>query len=420
MQPQATGHGAVSIAAAGSANRNVAVLAASLFALAAGEELWLAYMPAYLTALGASGLIVGLYGSSRDLLDSLYQYPGGWLADHAGRRRALMTFTAIASVGYAVCALAPAWPFVLLGTIGVMAWKAGAFPTTFAVIGDAVPKDRRSAAFAVQSVLVRVPRVVSAPLGGSLIAAIGILAGVRVACAVTTLVGIGVLLVQHRHFIGDSAPRREAPPAPRLNSLSPELRRLLAAECLVRIGEGIAASFIVLYVIEVRQASAVQYGMLYALQQTIAIALYLPAGRLADRTGRRPLVALTFLFFATFPLAVRFAGSFPALVAAFVIGGLKEFGEPARKSLIVDLAPDDARASGVGVYYTIRNMTVVPAGIAGGLLWQQSPTLPLTTAFAVSTIGLLLYLFMSAQRDPPPPERLLSHTSGVRGRADRV
>ena len=377
----------------GTAHRNVVVLAGSLFALAAGEELWLAYMPAYLTALGASGLVVGLYGSLKDLLDSLYQYPGGWLADRLGRRRALMIFTAIATTGYAACAAAPTWPVVLLGFIAVMAWKAGAFPTTFAIIGDAVPRNRRAAAFAVQSMLVRVPRVVSAPIGGLVIASVGTIGGVRLACLLTAVIGIAVLLVQQRQF-SEGAATASAAVSPRvtLRTLPSELRQLLAAECLVRIGEGIAASFIVLYVTQVRQVAVFDYGVLYAIQQAIAIALYLPAGRLADATGRRPVVALTFLFFASFPLAVRWADTFPALIAAFVIGGLKEFGEPARKSLIVDLAPDDRRASAVGAYYGIRNLLVVPAGLLGGLLWQQSPQLPLTVACAVSALGLLVFL----------------------------
>ena len=97
-------------------------------------------------------------------------------------------------------------------------------------------------------------------------------------------------------------------------------------------------------------------------------------------------------WFALFPLAVRLATSFPALIAAFCIGGLKEFGEPARKSLIVDLAPDDARARTVGVYYSVRNLVVVPAGIIGGLLWQQAPTLPLEAAFVVGSIGLMVFV----------------------------
>ena len=85
-------------------DRNLTILAASVFGMALGEELWLAYLPAYLSALGASGLAVGLFGSARDLLDSAYQYPGGWLADRFGRRRALLIFTALAIAGYAVYA----------------------------------------------------------------------------------------------------------------------------------------------------------------------------------------------------------------------------------------------------------------------------------------------------------------------------
>ncbi len=379
-------------------NRNVAVLAASLFGLALGEELWQAYMPAYLSALGASGLVVGLFGSSRDLLDGLYQYPGGWLADRVGRRRALMIFTTLAFAGYTTYAAARSWPVVFAGLIGVMAWKAGAFPTTFAVIGDSLPRERRAVAFSVQSVLVRVPRLIGAPVGGLLIASLGILAGVRAALLVTLLLALGVLVVQSYGYREDRAPSPPGRPD-RLRAvvagMPRPLRRLLAADCLVRIGEGVATSFIVLFVLQVRHLSAADYGVLYAVQQAVAIAFYLPGGRIADRAGRGPLVALTFVFFALFPLAVRFATSFPALVAAFCLGGLKEIGEPARKSLIVDLAPGHQRGRTVGAYYAIRNLLVVPAGIVGGLLWQHAPTLPLDAAFAVGTLGTAIFALTS-------------------------
>ena len=137
--------------------------------------------------------------------------------------------------------------------------------------------------------------------------------------------------------------------------------------------------------------------MLYAVQQAISIAFYLPGGKLADVMGRTWMVVLTFLFFAAFPLAVRYAASYPYLVGAFIVGGLKEIGEPARKSLIVDLAPDETRASTVGVYYGIRNFLVVPAGVLGGLLWQQDPRLPLEVAAAVSSIGAVVFVVSRRQ-----------------------
>src|SRR5207247_4497572 len=125
--------------------------------------------------------------------------------------------------------------------------------------------------------------------------------------------------------------------------------------------EGLATAFIVLYVMDVLHFSAPAFGVLYAIQQSVAIALYLPMGKVADALGRRPLVALTFVFFAAFPLAVRFAHSFPALVLAFVAGGPKGGGEPARKWLNVDLSdPPQAGRTG-GRYYGIRNLLALPA-----------------------------------------------------------
>jgi DHA1 family inner membrane transport protein len=386
--------------------RNVAVLAASVFGIAMAEELWLVFLPKYLAELGASGAAIGLFASTRDLLDGLYQYPGGWLTDHFGRKRTLMALTTVAIVGYA--AYAAAWHFavVFAGVFFVMAWKSGAFPATFAVIGDALPPGRRAIAFSVQSILVRIPRIIGAPIGGALIVALGMRAGMRVALAISIVLAGGVLLAQHRGF------RDEAQKPVRGDAASfadvwarmdPRLKRLLVADCLVRIGEGLATSFIVLYVTGPLGMSAARFGVLYAIQQAVSVALYLPMGTLGDATGRRPLVAATFAFFAGFPLAIRMSTTFPALVLAFVIGGFKEMGEPARKSVIVDLSEPRHRGRSVGVYYTVRNVLVVPAGAVGGLLWQRSPVLPLEAAFVVAAAGAVVYLATS-KADPMPAQ----------------
>ncbi|HEX4945373.1 MAG TPA: MFS transporter [Blastocatellia bacterium] len=368
----------------------------SIFALGLGEEMWQQFLPQYLTALGASGFIVGLFSSAKDLLDGLYQYPGGWVTDRWGRKRALLLFTLTALAGYAVYVLAWHWAVTFVGLALVMGWKAGAFPTTFAIIGDALPPQQRALGFSVQSILVRVPRVIGAPLGGWLIAAQGVTTGVRIAAGITLLVAVVVLIMQQRGYreptiatqTYESTPLREI-----FARMPPPLKRLLLAECLVRFGEAIAAAFIVLYVIGVLGYSAPAFGALYALQQTVSLLSYLPAGRWADMTGRRPLIALTFFFFALFPLAVQSANSLGWLIVAFIIGGAKEMGEPARKALIVDLSDPAQRGRAVGVYYTIRNLLIVPAGALGGLLWAHAPHWPLLTGFVVGMAGLLVFVW---------------------------
>jgi hypothetical protein len=79
------------------------------------------------------------------------------------------------------------------------------------------------------------------------------------------------------------------------------------------------------------------------------------------------------------------------LVTAFIAAGLREVGEPARKALIVDLAPASARARTVGLYYLIRGLVVFPASLLGGWLWNVGKTLPFYVAFFIGVAGCLWY-----------------------------
>jgi hypothetical protein len=67
-----------------------------------------------------------------------------------------------------------------------------------------------------------------------------------------------------------------------------------------------------------------------------------------------------------------FSRSFWVLVVAFVVRGMKEFGEPTRKALIMDLAPEGKKAGTFGVYYLVRDIIVSVAAFGGALLWDPS------------------------------------------------
>jgi len=75
-------------------------------------------------------------------------------------------------------------------------------------------------------------------------------------------------------------------------------------------------------------------------------------------------VLATFGFFTLFPLVLLIADSFWMMVLAFVIRGLKEFGEPTRKALIMDLAPEGRKAATFGLYYLLRDLIVSLAALA--------------------------------------------------------
>jgi hypothetical protein len=78
-------------------------------------------------------------------------------------------------------------------------------------------------------------------------------------------------------------------------------------------------------------------------------------------------------------------------VPVFVLRGLKEFGEPTRKALIMDLAPEGRKAAMFGLYYLIRDVIVSFAALAGAWLWWVEPRLNLLVAFSCGVAGTVWF-----------------------------
>ncbi len=378
--------------------RNTGAAAGAMFLMAFAENLWRRFLPKYLEALGAPALAIGAYGSTEDLLDGLYQYPGGWVGDRYGRRQALLLFISLAAIGYAIVALAPTWPLVLAGVVFIMAWSSMASPTLFAIIGDALPSHRRALGFSVQSILRRIPIAIAPTVGGLLIASRGVLSGVRVGLVPSIALASFALVAVHHIDLARPGEHVSLSVHHVWRSLPDPLRRLLVSDIFIRTCEGMVDVFLVLYALNVVGISAPEFGVLIAVQMATAIASYLPAAHFADRFGRKPFVVATFTAFALFPVAVVAAHSFRMLLLAFLVGGLREVGEPARKALIVDLVRSEARARGVGLYYLIRSLAITPAALLGGALWSVAPALPFAVAGAVGLVGTAVLVITVDER----------------------
>jgi MFS family permease len=371
--------------------RRFYILLAAITLITGGEELWARYIPNYLQALGASVLAVAAYGTLHDLLDALYQLPGGAITARLGSTRSLVVFNGLAIAGYVAYAVAHVWWVVLAALPLVMAWESFSLPATFSIVAEQLPRGERSMGFALQSIVRRLPILVAPVLGGALLAAYGAIAGVRYAIAIGIILALAAAILQSR------SPRR-AGSEPTLSlresladvmQLDPVLRRLLVSDILVRFGEGIAEIFVVLYVVKVLGASPATFGWLVALAMLTSIVSYIPAARSADAGARKPWVALTYAFFAAFPLVLALTRSAALLPLAFLCMGLREIGEPPRKAMIVDLARPGRKSVDVGAYYLVRNLAVFPAALVGGLLWRVAPSLTFLTAAAVAAIGVM-------------------------------
>jgi len=380
-----------------SLERNVTIASGAVFLLGLGEELWKKFLPKYLEALGASVPVIGLFGTAEDFLDAVYQYPGGWIADRFGRRTAFLIFLGLACLGYLIYLLGPSWPFVFLGLAFVMAWQSMASPAIFAVIGDALPIERRAMGFSVQSILKRVPIVIAPVVGGLIIAKRGIISGVHIGLIVTLAIAVlTALLIRFMSIARD--PHYAVNIFGVWNSLHRGLKRLLVSDIFIRTCEGMTDVLVILYVTNVLHLSMARFGTLLAILFATALVIYVPAAKAADRVGRRPFIITTFCAFALYPLAVIAAHDFLGLVIAFIIGGLREIGEPARKAMIVDFAKPQLRARSVGLYYLLRSLAITPAAAIGGLLWKFSPQTPFVVAGIFGVAGTFIFITTVRER----------------------
>lgn len=374
--------------------RNIVALLTMVILVGMGEKLGERFLPIYLMALGGGAYAIGLLNGMDNLLSALYSFPGGYLSDRIGYKRALLVFNLISMVGYAVVIIWPTWQAVIVGAVAFISWDALSLPATMSLVAAALPKDKRTMGVTLHSFVRRIPMALGPVVGGLLIAWFGERDGVRLAFVVALFLGLIAIVLQQRLIEEKrSQAKAEGNPLRLLRYMSPDLRNLLISDILIRFCEQIPYAFAVVWAMKVVGVSSVQFGLLTTVEMIVAMLIYIPVAYLADRGGKKPFVAITFLNFTLFPLFLLISHSFWMLVLAFVVRGLKEFGEPTRKALIMDLAPEDKKAGMFGLYYLLRDVIVSLAAFGGAFLWEISPQTNFLVAAAFGALGTLYFVF---------------------------
>ena len=382
--------------------RNLVILLIAIFVIGAGEELWMRFVPKYLQALGATVFVIGLYDALRTLLGAIYAYPGGLVADRWGHRHAFIIFNVVSIIGYALVLLIPNWGAVIVGMFFFLSWTCFSLPATFSLVGAALEAHRYSMGVGVQSVIKRLPIMIAPIFGGMLIDHFGIIPGVRIALLISIFLSALTILVQRQlRDDSDADARIAAGMAPKseqwslwrsLREFDMPMRRLLVSDILVRFCERIPYAWVVIFVMDYIGMSGKQVGVLTAIEMLAATLCIIPTSYFADKYRREPFVIATFVTFTVFPIALLMSRSFSALVIAFTIRGLKEFGDTSRKALIIGYSEPERRGQVIGAYYLIRDLVVSTGAILGAYLWKLGPALNFLGAAAIGAAGTIFYV----------------------------
>ena len=376
-------------------NRATLAVLAVIGCLGLSEELWSNFLALHLrdqvaaqgaaNAVASAALYMGFIAFAKNLLEGVAYIAGGTVAHRLGARVALAVSALPMAAGFAIM-LTSRHPWAIAaGALLMTNWEPLSVPATFDVVGSEVRKERRTIAFAVQSIQKRLPKMIGPMIGGIAIGAVGYWLNLSLAIGFLALSVIIQLFLTSR--MRPKAAPIHVPFREILRTMPRDLRRLLSAEIFIRWGDWFARDFAVLYVVSLlverygwtERAAAATAGYLLAIMAATALATYVPIAKLIDRSDSpRPFIGLTFLMFSLFPIClvllpkISDALGVPViagLVLTYVINGLREIGEPARKALISSGFPAEVRARGIGLYWGLRSFAFCPAPLVAAWLW---------------------------------------------------
>ncbi|MDR3754656.1 MAG: MFS transporter [Terracidiphilus sp.] len=380
--------------------RSIVGMLSMVILVGMGEKMSERFLPIYLIALGSGMFWPGVLNAVNNLVGALYAYPGGWLAERIGVKRSLLVFNLIAIAGYAIVFLIPLWQAVMFASLLFLSWTAISLPATMGLISATLPTNKQVMGVSMHSLTRRLPMALGPIVGGIFIDHWGPVKGVRLAFLGAIIMAVIALVMQQILIAEDQRPS-DSPmdnnPWHLLRGFSPQLKNLFAADVLIRFCEQIPYAYVVLWCMRqvagyrTAHVTATQFGILTAVEMATAVAIYLPVAKMADKSSKKPFVVITFINFALFPLVLFYSRTFSMLVVAFALRGLKEFGEPTRKALIMQLAPKDRKAGSFGAYYLFRDSVVALAAFAGAYLWTLNPAINLWSAFAFGMGGAIWF-----------------------------
>ncbi len=390
-------------------NLKKSMVAVLLMIILIGMGEWMAdrFMPLYIRALGGGLEVIGVLSGMKNLLGALYSFPAGYLSERLGHKKALLIFNLIALVGYSIVIIFQSWAAVLVGAFFFMAWSSVSLPATMSLVSTVMPANKRTMGVSLLSITKRIPKALGPVIGGLLIGIYGEIQGIRYAFMIAFVLGVIAIFVQ-QNLIKDEPPAKDETirnPFAMFRLLNRDLRNMLISDIIIRFCEQIPDMLVVMWVVELNHISEFNFGLLSTVEMVTAVLCYIPVAYLADKTSKKPFVVMTFGFFTLFPLVLLFSHNMPMLILAFIVRGLKEFGEPTRKALIMDLAPEGKKAAVFGVYYLIRDVIVSAAAFGGVFLWAIKPEINLLTAFGFGVIGTVFFAIFGRdlKTDPAKP-----------------
>lgn len=370
---------------------NVKFLGLVSFFNDSASEMIYPLLPVFLTSyLGAGTAIVGLIEGIAESISSLSKLISGWLSDLWKKRKIIVIGGyGLSSLSRPIIGITTSWAQVLSLRFVDRLGKGIRTSPRDALLIDSVSEKERGKAFGFQRAFDHLGAVVGPIIAFTLLKAFHLNLRIVFLLAILPSIMILVLLI---FFVKEKFPLGAV--SKRLNlkevKFSSRFKFYLATLVVFTLGNS-SDAFLILKAKE----AGVTVGFLPLIWMghnfIKAISAY-PSGALSDKLGRKKIIIFGWLIYSLVYIGFAFSTGYLSTIALFLLYGLV-FGttEGVEKAFVADLVPEKIRATGYGIFNFVVGITLFPASLITGILWQKfSSKVALLTGAILAFIACLM------------------------------
>lgn len=368
------------------------------------EAFFLAYIPLFALAYGASNEQIGWITAIGNLMGALALFPGARMMEYTGQRKWLVVWTGggVARLALFLLALIPLFQMSPVGAIiaitslnGLRAFMSNfANPAWTSMVADLVPNFMRGRYFSTRNLLMGICTLVFTVLAGWIITngnqwTSNPLLGFQLAFFLAFAAGMGSMYYFSRideSSIGTKAVAKHVPgQLRRALAESPGYMGFVVSAIVWNFALQIAAPFFNVYLVTGLGADSATVGLVTSISSVTAVGGQLLFGKWMDRKGAVWLSIVTAIPICILPMM------WATYTAPWQVGINNAFGgflwagyNLANFNLLLQLTPNEGRARAVALYQT----GVFAAAVAGPLLggWIAD-NINFQTTFILSGVG---------------------------------
>jgi MFS family permease len=358
---------------------NVIILGIASFLTDVSTEMVYPLLPLYLTSarIGATPVIVGLIEGFAESTASLVRVFSGAWSDHIRQRKPIAILGyASSTVGKFFLYVSLSWQIVFLGRFADRFGKGIRTAPRDALIADSSDAKKRGAAFGLHRALDTAGATLGVILAYFLFVSrrdgfndIFLLSLIPAALGVVALFFVREKIKPRRLAGTDAQEPWWRNVGPRWRSLDRRLKIFLVIVFVFALGNS-SNAFLLLRANDLKFDDATVILMYLVYNAVYAVGAY-PLGRLSDRIGRKTLLVMGYLTYGIVYIGFAVASPLQLWGLFATYGVYVALTEGVEKALVSDIAPEDLRATLIGLHATFVGVGLLPASVLAGFLWNM-------------------------------------------------